>query len=126
MNRLNQLFDKKKEPLLSIYYTAGYPNLNSTLEIAVALESAGVDFIEIGFPYSDPLADGPVIQKSSQNALNNGMTLKLLFEQLKDLRQKVTIPVLLMGYFNTMLQYGMAAFCKSCAEAGVEGVIVPD
>lgn len=126
MNRLNQLFDKKKEPLLSIYYTAGYPNLNNTLEIAVALESAGVDFIEIGFPYSDPLADGPVIQNSSQKALNNGMTLKLLFEQLKDLRQKVTIPVLLMGYFNTMLQYGVAAFCKSCAEAGVDGVIVPD
>lgn len=126
MNRINHLFNTKKEPLLSIYYTAGYPNLNSTLEIAVALEKADVDFIEIGFPYSDPLADGPVIQNSSLNALNNGMTLKLLFEQLKDLRKQVNIPVLLMGYFNTMLQYGVAEFCKSCAEAGVDGVIVPD
>ncbi len=126
MNRLKQLFDNKKEPLLSIYYTAGYPDLISTLDIAVALESAGVDFIEIGFPYSDPLADGPVIQNSSQKALVNGMTLKLLFEQLKDLRKKVSIPVLLMGYFNTMLQYGVAEFCKACKDAGVDGVIVPD
>ncbi|MDB5121686.1 MAG: tryptophan synthase subunit alpha [Sphingobacteriales bacterium] len=126
MNRLHQLFNTKEEPLLSIYYTAGYPDINSTLDIAEGLEKAGVDFIEIGFPYSDPLADGPVIQNSSLKALNNGMTLKLLFEQLKELRNRVSIPVLLMGYFNTVLQYGVPEFCKACAEAGVDGVIVPD
>ena len=126
MNRLNQLFNTTGKPLLSIYYTAGYPNLDSTLVIAEALEKAGVDFIEIGFPYSDPLADGPVIQNSSLKALNNGMTLKLLFEQLKELRSRVSIPVLLMGYFNTVLQYGVPEFCKACAEVGVNGVIVPD
>lgn len=126
MNRLNELFQKKKEPLLSIYYTAGYPELNSTLNIAEALERAGADFIEIGFPYSDPLADGPVIQNSSQKALQNGMNLKVLFQQLKDLRKRVSIPVLLMGYVNPVLQYGVKNFCDSCAEAGVDGVIVPD
>src|SRR5580704_6566920 len=98
MNRLNQLFASKKENLLSIYFTAGYPALNTTLDIAEALEKAGVDFLEIGFPYSDPVADGPVIQHSSEVALENGMTLNLLFEQLKDLRSRVTIPIMLMGY----------------------------
>ena len=125
-NRLNELFTAKKEPLLSIYFTAGYPEIDSTLRIAEALESAGADFLEIGFPYSDPLADGPVIQQSSQKALKNGMTVALLFEQLKDLRKRVTIPVLLMGYFNPVLQYGVENFCRSCADAGVDGVIVPD
>lgn len=126
MNRLNTLFQNKKESLLSIYFTAGYPNLNSTLDIAEAVEKAGADFIEIGFPYSDPLADGPVIQNSSLKALQNGMNLKLLFEQLKDLRSRVSIPVLLMGYVNPVLQYGVKNFCESCAAVGVDGVIVPD
>ena len=126
MNRLNELFATKKEPLLSIYFTAGYPNLNSTLDIAEALEKAGADFLEIGFPYSDPVADGPVIQYSSQRALENGMTIPVLFEQLKDLRKRVSIPILLMGYVNPVLQYGVANFCSSCAEVGVDGVIVPD
>ena len=126
MNRLNILFQNKKTPLLSIYFTAGYPQLNSTLDIAAAVEKAGADFIEIGFPYSDPLADGPVIQNSSQKALQNGMNLKVLFEQLKGLRKRVSIPVLLMGYVNPVLQYGVKNFCNSCAEAGVDGLIVPD
>src|ERR1700749_3209392 len=98
MNRLNQLFAKKKENLLSIYYTAGYPALNTAVEIAAALEKAGADFLEIGFPYSDPVADGPTIQHSSEQALISGMTLNVLFEQLKDLRKRVSIPILLMGY----------------------------
>src|SRR6201986_1666934 len=98
MNRLNKLFENKKDNLLSIYYTAGYPELNTTISIAETLEKAGADFLEIGFPYSDPVADGPTIQHSSQQALDNGMTLNLLFEQLKDLRKRVSIPILLMGY----------------------------
>jgi tryptophan synthase alpha chain len=126
MNHLNNLFDTKREPILSIYFTAGYPNLNSTLDIAQALEEAGADFLEIGFPYSDPVADGPVIQNSSQKALENGMNIPLLFSQLKELRSRVTIPVLLMGYVNPVLQYGVENFCRSCAEVGVDGVIVPD
>lgn len=126
MNRLKQLFKQKKEPVLSIYFTAGYPELNCTLDIAEALEKAGVDFIEIGFPYSDPVADGPVIQNSSEKALKNGMTLKILFEQLEDLRKRVTIPILLMGYVNPVLQYGVENFCKAAYAAGVDGIIVPD
>ncbi|MDB4919187.1 tryptophan synthase subunit alpha [Mucilaginibacter sp.] len=126
MNRLNQLFNTKKDNLLSIYYTAGYPELNTTLDIAEALEKAGVDFLEVGFPYSDPVADGPTIQHSSEKALENGMTLNLLFEQLADLRKRVTIPILLMGYANPMIQYGVERFCKKAAEVGVDGVIVPD
>ena len=126
MNRLNQLFSLKKGNSLSVYYTAGYPELDSTLDIAEALESAGADFLEIGFPYSDPVADGPTIQQSSQMALENGMNLNLLFEQLKDLRKRVTIPVLLMGYMNPIVQYGVENFCKIAAEAGVDGIIVPD
>ncbi len=126
MNRLNHLFSTKKSPILSIYFTAGYPKLESTLDIAEALEKGGADFIEIGFPYSDPLADGPVIQNSSQVALKNGMNLKVLFEQLKDLRKRVSIPVLLMGYANPVLQFGVENFCNACADAGIDGVIVPD
>ncbi len=126
MNRLNKLFESKKDNLLSIYYTAGYPQLNTTVAIAEALEKAGVDFLEIGFPYSDPVADGPTIQHSSQVALDNGMTLNQLFEELKELRKRVSIPILLMGYFNPMVQYGIERFCKKAAEVGVEGVIVPD
>ncbi len=126
MNRLQKLFSDKKDNLLSIYFTAGYPEIGATLKIAEALEKAGADFLEIGFPYSDPLADGPVIQNSSQIAIENGMTLKLLFQQLKDLRARVSIPVLLMGYANPMLQYGVANFCKAAADVGIDGVIVPD
>jgi tryptophan synthase alpha chain len=126
MNRLNHLFATKKDNLLSIYYTAGYPAINTTIDIAEALEKAGADFLEVGFPYSDPVADGPTIQNSSQQALDNGMTLNVLFEQLKDLRKRVTIPILLMGYVNPIVQYGVERFCKAAAEAGVDGVIVPD
>lgn len=126
MNRLNKLFESKKDNLLSIYFTAGYPELNTTVAIAEALEKAGVDFLEIGFPYSDPVADGPTIQHSSEKALENGMNLNQLFAELKDLRQKVSIPILLMGYFNPMVQYGIERFCKKAIEVGVDGVIVPD
>jgi tryptophan synthase alpha chain len=126
MNRLNHLFATKKDNLLSIYYTAGYPAINTTVDIAEALEKAGADFLEIGFPYSDPVADGPTIQHSSQQALDNGMTLNVLFDQLKDLRKRVTIPILLMGYVNPIVQYGVERFCKKAAEVGVDGVIVPD
>lgn len=126
MNRLQELFEKKKNNILSIYFTAGYPEIGATLKIAEALEKAGADFLEIGFPYSDPLADGPVIQNSSLVAIENGMTLKLLFQQLKDLRARISIPVLLMGYANPMLQYGVANFCKAAADVGIDGVIVPD
>jgi tryptophan synthase alpha chain len=126
MNRLQQLFKQKKKDILSIYYTAGYPNLNDTLKIAEALEKSGADFMEIGFPYSDPVADGQVIQGSSKQALDNGMTLEILFDQLKDLRKTVTIPILLMGYVNVVLQYGVANFCKKCKEVGVDGCIIPD
>lgn len=126
MNRLNKLFDSKKDNLLSIYFTAGYPGLNTAVPIAEALEKAGVDFLEIGFPYSDPVADGPTIQHSSEKALENGMNLNQLFEELKDLRKRVNIPILLMGYLNPMVQYGIERFCKKAAEIGVDGVIVPD
>lgn len=126
MNRLNQLFASKTDNLLSIYYTAGYPALNTTVDIAEALEKAGADFLEIGFPYSDPVADGPTIQHSSEEALENGMTLNQLFEELTELRKRVTIPILLMGYVNPIVQYGVERFCKKAAELGVDGVIVPD
>ena len=125
MNRIKELFKAKKN-ILSIYYTAGYPGLNDTLQIAEALEQAGADLLEIGFPYSDPVADGPTIQASSKQSLDQGMDLKLLFEQLKDLRKTVNIPVLLMGYVNPVLQFGVENFCKACVEVGVDGCIVPD
>src|ERR1700733_10166348 len=126
MNRLQKLFNTKNNNLLSIYFTAGYPELNTTIDIAEALEKAGADFLEIGFPYSDPVADGPTIQLSSQAALDNGMNLNILFEQLAGLRKRVSIPVILMGYANPMVQYGVERFCKKAAEVGVDGVIVPD
>lgn len=128
MNRIQRLFRDKKtgSGLLSIYYTAGFPKIDDTLAIAHALEKAGVDFLEIGFPYSDPVADGPVIQYSSEQALKNGMSLKILFGQLKDLRRHLSIPVILMGYINPMLQFGVENFCESCKEVGVDGIIIPD
>lgn len=127
MSKLATIIQQRGERrLLSTYFTAGYPTLDSTLDIAEALEKAGVDFLEIGFPYSDPVADGPVIQHSSEVALRNGMTLDILFQQLAELRTRVTIPVFLMGYFNPVLQYGVERFCASCQAVGVDGVIVPD
>ncbi|SKB45612.1 tryptophan synthase, alpha chain [Sphingobacterium nematocida] len=118
--------NKHANGLLSIYFTAGYPTLDSTLQVAKALEAAGVDFLEIGFPYSDPVADGPTIQHSSEEALKNVMTLQVLFEQLRDLRKHVSIPVFLMGYVNPVIQFGVENFCKACREVGVNGTIIPD
>lgn len=125
MNRIQQKLQEDKK-LLSIYFTAGYPNLNDTATIIENLEKNGVDMIEIGLPFSDPLADGPTIQASSTKALNNGMTTKLLFEQLKDIRKTVDIPLIIMGYLNPMMQYGIEAFCAKCAEIGIDGLIIPD
>lgn len=125
MNRINQILQENKK-LLSIYFTAGYPNLNDTVSIIKELERNGVDMIEIGLPFSDPLADGPTIQESSTQAIANGMTTKLLFEQLKDIRETVKIPLLIMGYFNPMMQFGIEDFCKKCSEIGIDGLIIPD
>ncbi len=118
--------NKQANGLLSIYFTAGYPQIDSTIDIAAALEKAGADFLEIGFPYSDPVADGPTIQHSSEVALKNGMTLNVLFDQLKELRKRVSIPVFLMGYVNPVIQFGVENFCKACKEVGVNGTIIPD
>ena len=125
MNRIQAKLQEDKK-LLSIYFTAGYPNLNDTVTTIQNLEKNGVDMIEIGLPFSDPLADGPTIQASSTQALHNGMTSTVLFDQLKDIRQIVSIPLILMGYFNPMLQYGVEAFCKKCQEVGIDGLIIPD
>jgi len=125
MNRINQKLKEDKK-ILSIYFTAGYPELNDTLPIIQQLENSGVDMIEIGLPFSDPLADGPTIQASSTQALKNGMTSTVLFDQLKDIRKKVQIPLIIMGYFNPILQYGVEAFCKKCSEIGIDGLIIPD
>ncbi|WP_282040712.1 tryptophan synthase subunit alpha [Winogradskyella flava] len=125
MNRINQKLKEDKK-LLSIYFTAGYPNIDDTATIVQNLEKSGVDMIEIGLPFSDPLADGPTIQASSTAALKNGMTSELLFDQLKNIRQSVSIPLIIMGYFNPMLQYGIEAFCKKCQEIGIDGLIIPD
>jgi len=126
MNKINELFDKKKNGILSIFTTAGYPKLDCTLKVLESLQSNGVDMIELGMPFSDPLADGPVIQNASSIAIENGMTLKVLFSQLEGFRSKIDIPVILMGYMNTVLQYGIEAFCKKCEEVGIDGVILPD
>jgi tryptophan synthase alpha chain len=125
VNRINQKLQENKK-LLSIYFTAGYPNLDNTATILQNLEKSGVDMIEIGLPFSDPLADGPTIQASSTQALKNGMTTEVLFNQLKDIRKTVSIPLIIMGYFNPMLQYGVEAFCKKCQEVGIDGLIIPD
>ncbi len=125
-NRINQLFETKKENILSVYFTAGFPNLNDTVEIIQELEKNGVDLIEIGIPFSDPTADGPTIQRSSEIALKKGMSLKLLFEQLKNIRESVKIPLILMGYFNPVMQFGVEEFCTKCREAGIDGAILPD
>ena len=124
INRLVEVFDNAESPLLNIFFTAGFPNLEDTGVIARALQDADVDMIEIGMPFSDPLADGPVISESSMTALENGMTLELLFEQLDTIDFEV--PVVLMGYFNPVLQYGVLRFCERCALAGISGLIIPD
>ncbi len=113
-NRIKKLFVKKANNILSIYFTAGYPTLNDTAEIIKELEDSGVDMIEIGIPFSDPVADGPVIQHSSEIALKNGMTLKLLFKQLENIRDHISIPLIIMGYFNPVMQYGIENFCRKC------------
>ena len=126
MNRIDKLFKEKKTNILSVYFTAGYPNLDSTTVIIKALENAGADMIEIGMPFSDPMADGPVIQHSNEQALKNGMSLKLLFSQLSGIRKEVKIPLLLMGYLNPVIQFGIANFCAECSSVGIDGVILPD
>jgi len=126
MNRIDKLFREKTTNILSVYFTAGYPNLDSTAGIIKALSNSGADMIEIGMPFSDPIADGPVIQQSNQKALQNGISLKLLFQQLSDIRDEVGIPLLLMGYLNPVMQFGIEKFCAQCERIGIDGVILPD
>ena len=127
MNRINQLFEKKKKGILSLYFCAGHPTLEGTVEVIKTLADNGIDMIEVGIPFSDPMADGPVIQDAATKALRNGMSLKLLFSQLKDIRrQGVEIPLILMGYLNPIVSYGIEAFCQSCQECGIDGAIIPD
>ena len=126
MNRITNLFNTKKNGILSVFFTAGYPNLDDTKKILKELENKGIDMVEIGIPFSDPMADGPVIQEASTAALRNGMSLHVLFEQLEDIRQDVHIPIILMGYLNPIMQYGFENFCKSCQSCGIDGVIIPD
>ncbi len=125
MNRIEKIFKEKKN-ILSVYMTAGFPKLNDTAVIIEELEKSAADMIEIGIPFSDPLADGPIIQHSSEKALDNGISLKKIFEQLIDIRKKVNIPLLLMGYINPVMNYGMEAFCKTANELGIDGCIIPD
>ena len=126
MSRISKIFENKDHKILSVYCTAGYPDLASTLPVMKALQDAGADMIELGMPYSDPLADGPVIQESSVKALANGMGMSVLFRQLKDFRKEISIPVLLMGYMNPVLQYGFDNFCADARAVGVDGIILPD
>lgn len=127
MNRLTQLFQRKTADVLNVYFTAGFPHLNDTVPILEALQDAGADLVEIGMPYSDPVADGETIQRSNQQALENGMTVATLFEQLRGIRaQGLTVPILLMGYLNPVVQFGVEKFCQQCQEVGVDGVILPD
>jgi len=121
MNRINKLFEDKKENILSVFFTAGYPKLNDTMSILEAAEKKGINMVELGFPFSDPIADGPTIQNSSNIALKNGMNIKKLFSQIKDMRETVS-----MGYVNIVMQYGLENFCKSCKRCGIDGVILPD
>jgi tryptophan synthase alpha chain len=126
MNRIKKLFSEKNKNILSIYFTAGFPKLNDTGKILSALQKHGADLIEIGMPYSDPLADGPVIQQSSMIALNNGITIKKLFEQLENCRNDIHVPLILMGYLNPVMQYGIEEFCRDAHNAGIDGIILPD
>lgn len=127
MNRINKLFADKTSDILSLYFCAGHYSLEATVDTIEALEKKGIDMIEIGIPFSDPMADGPVIQQAATMALNNGMTLKTLFGQLEQVRTRgVKIPLLLMGYLNPIMQYGFENFCQSCQKVGIDGVIIPD
>jgi tryptophan synthase alpha chain len=126
MNRITELFQRRKSHVLNVYCTAGYPQLQSTMEVMKALQDSGVDLIELGMPYSDPLADGPVIQHSSSIALANGMTIEKLFAQLQNFRKEIYVPVILMGYMNPILQYGFEKFCKHAAALPIDGLILPD
>ena len=126
MNRIKTLFQNKKSDILSVYFCAGYPTLESTLPTLTALQNGGVDMVEIGIPFSDPLADGPTIQAAASKALKNGMSLHKLFEQLKDVRSTIHVPLILMGYLNPILHYGYEAFCRKCQEVGIDGLIIPD
>ena len=126
MNRIDNLFKTKKNNILSVYFTAGYPKVDETVRNIEQLLESGADMIEIGIPFSDSVVDGPVIQQSNKTALENGMSLKLLFKQLEGIRQKVNIPLIMMGYINPVLQYGMENFCRSCKDAGIDGIILPD
>ncbi|WP_346318710.1 tryptophan synthase subunit alpha [Chitinophaga sp. YIM B06452] len=126
MNRIDQLFQNKPKDILNVYCTAGYPSLNDTVTIVEALQQSGADMVELGMPFSDPLADGPVIQESSTRAIKNGMRISVLFEQLKGLRDKVSLPLILMGYMNPVMQFGVEKFLQKCAETGVDGLILPD
>ena len=126
MNRINQLFETKRENILSIYFCAGDPVPDGTADVIRTLQQKGVDMLEIGIPFSDPMADGPVIQDAATRALRGGMTLRRLFAQLRDIRRDVHIPLLLMGYLNPIMQYGFEAFCRSCRECGIDGAIIPD
>lgn len=126
MNRIKRLFEKKQSGILSVYFTAGFPHLDDTCGIIRELATNGVDMIEIGIPFSDPMADGPVIQASGTEALKNGMTLSVLFEQLRDIRESVDNPLIMMGYLNPVMQFGFEAFCRKCKETGIDGMIIPD
>ena len=126
MSNLELVFKEKSKRILNVYCTAGYPALDSTMKVMVSLQKNGADIIELGMPYSDPLADGEVIQVSSMKALANGMNIAVLFDQIKDMRKSISIPVILMGYMNPILQYGFEAFCKKAKEVGIDGLILPD
>jgi len=126
MNRISKLFAQKKKNICNIYCTAGFPHFESTMEVLLALQNNGADMVEIGIPYSDPIADGPVIQQSNTIALQNGITIQKLFEQLKSLRKDFHLPLLLMGYMNPVMQYDFKKFCRMAKETGVDGVILPD
>ncbi|MBC8110598.1 MAG: tryptophan synthase subunit alpha [Verrucomicrobia bacterium] len=126
MNRITQRFEDKKQGILNLYFTAGFPKIDDTRTILTILQEAGADMIEIGMPFSDPIADGPTIQASNQQALDNGMNLKKLFEQLANFRSEIHLPVILMGYINPVLQFGIENFCKACQQVGIDGLILPD
>jgi tryptophan synthase alpha chain len=126
MNRINQLFQQKSDNILSVYFTAGFPKLEDTAPTLKCLQANGVDLVEIGVPFSDPMADGLVIQNSSEIALKNGMSIKKLFDQLTNIRSEINIPLIMMGYLNPIMQFGFEAFCKECNRVGVDGMIIPD
>ena len=125
-SRISRLFQEKKSDLLSVYFCAGHPAPETTLPILRALQEEGIDMVEVGIPFSDPLADGPVIQHASSQALKQGMSLQRIFDELKDFRTEIEIPVILMGYLNPILHYGFERFCKKCRETGIDAIIIPD